>query len=84
MEQFLKSTDFPKYLFQSLKSLHRHSMVNVILTASTVISGAYVAGNDAGRAYGTFPLMVSVYELRVIKRCLIYAYSFWHFLCHLL
>lgn len=31
--------------------------VNASLVAVTVLSGAYVAGNDAGRAYNTFPTM---------------------------
>lgn len=30
---------------------------NVGLVAATVMSGAFVAGNDAGRAYNSFPLM---------------------------
>ena len=61
MEHFLRTTHFPQHLIHPLKTLHRHSILNVLLTASTVISGAYVAGNDAGRAYGTFPLMVCLY-----------------------
>jgi cytochrome c oxidase assembly protein subunit 15 len=31
--------------------------VSAVLAATTVVSGAFVAGNDAGRAYNTFPLM---------------------------
>jgi len=31
--------------------------VNASLVAVTVLSGAYVAGNDAGRAFNTFPTM---------------------------
>lgn len=31
--------------------------LNAVLVASTALSGAYVAGNDAGRAFNTFPLM---------------------------
>ena len=61
MEHFLRTTHLPQHLIHSLKTLHRHSILNVLLTATTVISGAYVAGNDAGRAYGTFPLMVCIY-----------------------
>ena len=71
MEHFLRTTHFPQHLTHSLKTLHRHSILNVLLTASTVISGAYVAGNDAGRAYGTFPLMVCVY-MCVYCVCILY------------
>ena len=42
---------------QHAKALRRHAAVNVALVATTVLSGAYVAGNDAGRAYNTFPDM---------------------------
>ena len=31
--------------------------LNGALVATTILSGAYVAGNDAGRAYNTFPKM---------------------------
>jgi cytochrome c oxidase assembly protein subunit 15 len=37
--------------------LSKFSRRNVLLVATTVISGAFVAGNDAGRAYNSFPLM---------------------------
>ena len=37
--------------------LRRLSIFNVALVATTVMSGAYVAGNDAGNAYNTFPKM---------------------------
>ncbi|KAJ1430482.1 cytochrome oxidase assembly protein-domain-containing protein [Ochromonadaceae sp. CCMP2298] len=33
------------------------SVASGVLAATTVVSGAYVAGNDAGNAYNTFPLM---------------------------
>lgn len=39
------------------KSLRGLAIVNTALVATTVVSGAYVAGNDAGRAYNTFPKM---------------------------
>lgn len=29
----------------------------MLLAATTVLSGAYVAGNDAGNAFNTFPMM---------------------------
>lgn len=37
--------------------LRRHAIINGCLVAVTVVSGAYVAGNDAGRAFNTFPKM---------------------------
>ena len=37
--------------------LRRFAFGNVALVATTVLSGAYVAGNDAGRAYNSFPKM---------------------------
>ena len=33
------------------------AVVNGLLVAVTVASGAFVAGNDAGRAFNTFPKM---------------------------
>lgn len=42
---------------QKARYLRRFAITNGILVAATIISGAYVAGNDAGRAYNTFPDM---------------------------
>lgn len=39
------------------RGLRSHALLNGALVFTTVISGAYVAGNDAGKAYGDFPLM---------------------------
>ena len=39
------------------KFLRRFSIFNMALVGTTVISGAFVAGNDAGRAYNSFPKM---------------------------
>lgn len=36
--------------------LRRFAIISGVLTASTIISGAFVAGNDAGRAFNTFPI----------------------------
>jgi cytochrome c oxidase assembly protein subunit 15 len=44
-------------LLRLAQKLRRHSLLNLALVATTVISGAYVAGNDAGRAYNSFPKM---------------------------
>jgi len=43
-----------------MRAARRHRALAIgtgALTATTVISGAYVAGNDAGRAYNTWPKM---------------------------
>eukprot|EP01038_Epipyxis_sp_PR26KG_P008279 gene8279-11207_t len=37
--------------------IRKLAILNAGLVATTVLSGAYVAGNDAGRAYNTFPMM---------------------------
>lgn len=39
------------------KRSRRFNLHNLGIVALTVLSGAYVAGNDAGRAYNTFPKM---------------------------
>lgn len=39
------------------KIIRQFAFVNAALVAGTVISGAFVAGNDAGRAFNTFPTM---------------------------
>jgi len=44
-------------LVNAAKKLRGHAALNLVLVATTVMSGAYVAGNDAGRAYNTFPKM---------------------------
>jgi cytochrome c oxidase assembly protein subunit 15 len=44
-------------LLKAAKRLKGHAAVNLLLVGTTVMSGAYVAGNDAGRAYNTFPKM---------------------------
>ena len=44
-------------IMKSLQKVRKLSIFNLALVATTVISGAYVAGNDAGNAYNTFPKM---------------------------
>jgi hypothetical protein len=39
------------------REVSKFSRFNVLLVAVTAMSGAFVAGNDAGRAFNTFPLM---------------------------
>ena len=39
------------------RELSKASRRNVFLVGFTALSGAFVAGNDAGRAFNTFPLM---------------------------
>lgn len=56
------------------RNIRGMAAVNAVLVATTVLSGAYVAGNDAGRAYNTFPMMndewVSEYITRTIRSLL--------------
>jgi cytochrome c oxidase assembly protein subunit 15 len=42
---------------EASKYLRRFAIFNFLLVGTTVASGAFVAGNDAGRAYNSFPLM---------------------------
>ena len=46
-----------KELLDHSKKIRRFAALNIALVATTVMSGAYVAGNDAGNAYNTFPKM---------------------------
>ena len=46
----------PKVLNIAMK-IRRFGILNGFLVASTILSGAYVAGNDAGNAYNSFPMM---------------------------
>ena len=46
-----------KEAIQRAAKLRRGSIALVGLTGITIVSGALVAGNDAGRAYNTFPMM---------------------------
>ena len=51
------ATSLTPDLLKHTRKLRGMSAVNLALVATTVLSGAYVAGNDAGRAYNTFPKM---------------------------
>jgi len=44
-------------VLKKTKGLRKFAILNGLLVATTVISGAFVAGNDAGNAYNTFPMM---------------------------
>lgn len=44
-------------ILQKTKKIRKFAMLNGALVATTIISGAFVAGNDAGNAYNTFPMM---------------------------
>ena len=44
-------------ILQQAKYLRRFAVFSGVLVATTAISGAYVAGNDAGRAFNSFPKM---------------------------
>ena len=48
-------------VLNQVRKLRGVSLVNLGLVATTVISGAYVAGNDAGNAYNTWPKMGDVW-----------------------
>ena len=39
------------------KNIRYAAIANGVLVATTVVSGAFVAGNDAGRAFNTWPMM---------------------------
>jgi heme a synthase len=47
----------PPHVKDMLRILSRSSIGMITLTLITILSGALVAGNDAGRAYNTFPKM---------------------------
>lgn len=51
------ANQYSKLSLEFVKKLRSSAKVNLGLVALTAISGAYVAGNDAGRAYNTFPKM---------------------------
>eukprot|EP01041_Mallomonas_annulata_P003520 gene3521-7005_t len=51
------ATKMSSTCLQNASGLRRFAIANGILVATTVLSGAYVAGNDAGRAYNTYPDM---------------------------
>lgn len=44
-------------VMRKVQSVKLHGVANVGLVFTTALAGAFVAGNDAGRAYNTFPLM---------------------------
>lgn len=56
-QQMSTAKSLPPAALSAAKTLRRFSVINMCLVGTTVISGAFVAGNDAGRAYNTFPLM---------------------------
>lgn len=47
----------PNTILNYGSKIRKIAIINGILVASTVLSGAYVAGNDAGNAFNTFPMM---------------------------
>lgn len=48
------TASFPQNIMDTARKMRRLSFHNGALVALTAISGAYVAGNDAGRAYNRF------------------------------
>jgi heme a synthase len=51
------ANQYSRLSLEFVKKLRTSAKFNLGLVAFTAISGAYVAGNDAGRAYNTFPKM---------------------------
>jgi heme A synthase len=44
-------------MIDKLRSMRLHATGNMALIFTTAVAGAFVAGNDAGRAFNTFPKM---------------------------
>lgn len=57
MKKAIDSLPNPQAAIAKLRPLKRFAVLNGCLVGITALSGAYVAGNDAGRAYNTFPKM---------------------------
>lgn len=51
------ANQFTRHALDFAKKTRSSAKLNLALVAVTAMSGAYVAGNDAGRAYNTFPKM---------------------------
>ena len=51
------SKDIGVQALKAARPLRTHALFNVLLVATTAFSGAFVAGNDAGRAFNSFPKM---------------------------
>jgi cytochrome c oxidase assembly protein subunit 15 len=60
----------PQEYHHHMHRLRRFTYFNMALVGVTALSGAFVAGNDAGRAYNTFPMMGNEWipsEILVLK-----------------
>uniref|UniRef100_A0A7S3JRB6 Uncharacterized protein n=1 Tax=Aureoumbra lagunensis TaxID=44058 RepID=A0A7S3JRB6_9STRA len=57
LDVFKAATNSPFSSTQQLGRLPQFAAVTSMLVFATALSGAFVAGNDAGRAYNTFPKM---------------------------
>ena len=55
-KNFATTLTNPK-IIEYAKKIRKLGIANGLLVATTILSGAYVAGNDAGRAYNSFPMM---------------------------
>lgn len=53
----LIASQLSERILDQSKSFRRLAIFNGVLVATTIMSGAYVAGNDAGHAYNTYPKM---------------------------
>eukprot|EP01035_Chromulina_nebulosa_P016867 gene16867-22354_t len=49
--------NYPNYALKHGLLMKRLAIGNGLLVGTTILSGAFVAGNDAGNAYNTFPKM---------------------------
>jgi len=52
-----QASNYPSYALKHGLFMKRFAIGNGLLVGTTILSGAFVAGNDAGNAYNTFPKM---------------------------
>ncbi|KAL7470870.1 hypothetical protein ACHAXS_011158 [Conticribra weissflogii] len=57
LRQYAKSLSLSPSSLRHAKTLRTGTLHTIALTGLTIVSGAFVAGNDAGNAYNTYPLM---------------------------
>lgn len=62
IKDFAQSVVLTKNQISRFVGLRRVALLNGGLIFCTAVSGAFVAGNDAGRAYNTFPKMIEADE----------------------
>lgn len=57
LAESITRTNLSAVAIDRLRSVKTHSMLNLALVGATAVSGAFVAGMDAGLAFNTFPKM---------------------------